>query len=73
MINPAASLNIEVELSENGGFIIRSSKPETVITQSLVGDRSIPTTRNRLKQTMYTATSIDEVLQIIREQLEKEN
>lgn len=53
--------NISLEISENGGFIIRSVKQ----LPSLDGSR-INGSVNRV----YTATGVEEALQIIREQLQ---
>jgi hypothetical protein len=69
MINPQAKGNVEIELSNNGGYIIKFTSQEVIP----VNDLKIQPVMNasRVKQQLFTATTIDEAMIIVREQLEK--
>jgi hypothetical protein len=69
MINIQSKGNIEIELSENGGFIIKVSTQEIIP----VGEVQIKPVMNasRTRQQLFTATTMDEAMIVVREQLEK--
>lgn len=69
MINIQAKGNIEIEPSENGGFIIKVSTQEIITA----GEMQIKPVMNssRTRQQLFTATAMDEAMIIVREQLEK--
>lgn len=69
MINIQSKGNIEIEPSENGGYIIKVTSQEMIP----VSDLKIQPVMNasRSKQQLFTATTIDEAMIIVREQLEK--
>ncbi|HHT9136820.1 MAG TPA: hypothetical protein ACFYEK_06175 [Candidatus Wunengus sp. YC60] len=69
MINQQAKGNVEIEPSENGSYIIKSTSQESIP----VSDLKIQPVMNasRSKQQLFTANNIDETMIIAREQLEK--
>ena len=68
MINAQAKGNIEIELSNNGGYIIKSTKQEVVTTRSF--PKADERTSTVHKQQLFTASGLEEALQIAREQLQ---
>jgi hypothetical protein len=68
MINAQAKGNVEIELSSNGGYIIKSTTQEVIAVKEIQIKSVMNTTRN--KQQLFIAGGLEEALQIAREQLQ---
>ena len=64
MINSQAKNNIEIESSDNGGFIIKVTGSDPVHSALQFPRGAIQ------RQSLLTAMTIDEVMIIVREQVE---
>jgi hypothetical protein len=68
MINTQAKGNVEIELSNNGGYIIKSTTQEIIPVNNIQVKPIINNSRS--KQQLFTASGLEEALQIAREQLQ---